>query len=206
MRDSFERVNQGKNMYAVIKTGGKQYKVAAGDYLKVEKLDGDIGSKVVIDKILMLADGNDVTIGSPLVAGAKVNATVLSHGKGDKVMIFKFHRGKHYRKTQGHAQSFTEIKIDDINGKGAAKAEAKNPAAANPAAAKKAAAAKPAAKKPAAAKPAAKAKQADQQRADNKHTPLTGIPVAQKDIFCTDGIKTSCGSKMLDNFIALTGP
>ncbi len=157
MRDSFERVNQGKNMYAVIKTGGKQYKVAAGDYLKVEKLDGDVGSKVVIDKVLMLADGDDVTIGSPLVAGAKVNATVLSHGKGDKVMIFKFNRRKHYRKTQGHRQSFTEIKIEDINGKGAAKAAAK------PAAAKKATAAKPAAekktaaaKKPAAKKPAAK--------------------------------------------------
>ncbi|MCH9799744.1 MAG: 50S ribosomal protein L21 [Betaproteobacteria bacterium] len=133
-------------MYAVIKTGGKQYKVAAGDYLKVEKLDGDVGSKVVIDKILMVADGENVTIGSPLVAGAKVNATVLSHGKGDKVMIFKFHRRKHYRKTQGHRQSYTEIQIDDINGKSAAKAEAK------PAAAKEAVAKKPAAKKAAATK------------------------------------------------------
>lgn len=133
-------------MYAVIKTGGKQYKVAAGDYLKVEKLDGDVGSKFVIDKILMVADGDDVTIGSPLVAGAKVNATVLSHGKGDKVMIFKFHRRKHYRKTQGHRQSYTEIQIDDINGKSAAKAEAK------PAAAKEAVAKKPAAKKAAAPK------------------------------------------------------
>jgi large subunit ribosomal protein L21 len=133
-------------MYAVIKTGGKQYKVAAGDYLKVEKLDGDVGSKVVIDKILMVADGDNVTIGSPLVAGAKVNATVLSHGKGDKVMIFKFHRRKHYRKTQGHRQSYTEIQIDDINGKGAAKAEAK------PAAAKEAVAKKPVAKKAAATK------------------------------------------------------
>lgn len=148
-------------MYAVIKTGGKQYKVAAGDYLKVEKLDGDVGSKVVIDKILMLADGDNVTIGSPLVTGAKINATVLSHGKGDKVMIFKFHRRKHYRKTQGHRQSYTEIQIDDINGKGAAQAEAK------PTAAKKEAAAKPAtktaaAKKPAAKKPAAtKAKSAE---------------------------------------------
>lgn len=156
MRDSFERVNQGKNMYAVIKTGGKQYKVAAGDYLKVEKLDGDVGSKVVIDKVLMLADGDDVTIGAPLVAGAKVNATVLSHGKGDKVRIFKFNRRKHYRKTQGHRQSFTEIKIEDINGKSAAKAE-------KPVAEKKAAAAKPAAKT-AAKKPAAtKAKSADKE-------------------------------------------
>jgi large subunit ribosomal protein L21 len=167
MRDSFERVNQGKNMYAVIKTGGKQYKVAAGDYLKVEKLDGDVGSKVVIDKILMVADGDEVTIGSPLVAGAKVNATVLSHGKGDKVMIFKFHRRKHYRKTQGHRQSYTEIQIDDINGKGAAKAEAKSTAEAKPAADKKTATAakKPAAAKTAAAKKpaAAKAKQADKE-------------------------------------------
>ncbi|QVL46037.1 MAG: 50S ribosomal protein L21 [Methylophilaceae bacterium] len=144
-------------MYAVIKTGGKQYKVAAGDYLKVEKLDGDVGSKVVIDKILMVADGDNVTIGSPLVAGAKVNATVLSHGKGDKVMIFKFHRRKHYRKTQGHRQSYTEIQIDDINGKGTVKAAAK------PAAAKATVAEKPvAAKKPAAKKAAAtKAKSAE---------------------------------------------
>lgn len=140
-------------MYAVIKTGGKQYKVSAGDYLKVEKLDGDVGSKVVIDKILMVADGDDVTIGSPLVAGAKVNATVLSHGKGDKVMIFKFHRRKHYRKTQGHRQSYTEIQIDDINGKGAAKAEAK------PASKKVTAAKKPVAKKTA----ATKAKSADKE-------------------------------------------
>ncbi len=161
MRDSFERVNQGKNMYAVIKTGGKQYKVAAGDYLKVEKLEGEVGSQVVIDKILMLADGDEVTIGSPLVAGAKVNATVLSHGKADKVMIFKFHRRKHYRKTQGHRQSFTEIQIDDINGKGAAKAEDKPKVAK----AKPTAEAKPAAvKKPAATKkPAAKAKQVDKE-------------------------------------------
>lgn len=149
-------------MYAVIKTGGKQYKVAAGDYLKVEKLDGDVGSKVVIDKILMVADGDNVTIGSPLVAGAKVNATVLSHGKGDKVMIFKFHRRKHYRKTQGHRQSYTEIQIDDINGKGAVKAAAKATEA-KPAVAKKVAAEKPvAAKNPAAKKAAAtKAKSAE---------------------------------------------
>jgi len=106
-------------MYAVIKTGGKQYKVTAGDKLKVEKLAGEVGSKVVLDKILMLADGDAITIGSPLVAGAKVNATVVSHGRGDKVMIFKFRRRKHYRKTQGHRQSYTEILIEDVNGKGA---------------------------------------------------------------------------------------
>jgi large subunit ribosomal protein L21 len=135
-------------MYAVIKTGGKQYKVAAGDKLKVEKLAGEVGSKVVLDKILMLADGDAITIGSPLVAGAKVNATVVSHGRGDKVMIFKFRRRKHYRKTQGHRQSYTEIIIDDVNGKGAA---------AKPAAVKAEAAAKPAADKAVAKKaPAAK--------------------------------------------------
>jgi large subunit ribosomal protein L21 len=128
-------------MYAVIKTGGKQYKVAAGDKLKVEKLDGDVGSKVVIDKILMLADGDAVTIGSPLVAGAKVNATVVSHGRGDKVMIFKFRRRKHYRKTQGHRQSYTEILISDINGKGAKEA-APAAKAEKPAVEKKAPAAK----------------------------------------------------------------
>lgn len=104
-------------MYAVIKTGGKQYKVAAGDKLKVEKLVGDVGSKVVIDKVLLIADGETTTIGAPLVAGAKVNATVVSHGRADKVMIFKFRRRKHYRKTQGHRQSFTEIQIDTIAAK-----------------------------------------------------------------------------------------
>ncbi|MDX1915271.1 MAG: 50S ribosomal protein L21 [Methylophilus sp.] len=104
-------------MYAVIKTGGKQYKVAAGDKLKVEKLAGDVGSKVVIDKVLLIADGEKTTIGAPLVAGATVNATVVSHGRADKVMIFKFRRRKHYRKTQGHRQSFTEIQIDAIAAK-----------------------------------------------------------------------------------------
>ncbi len=104
-------------MYAVIKTGGKQYKVAAGDKVKVEKLTGDVGSKVVIDKVLLIADGETTTIGAPLVAGAKVNATVVSHGRGDKVMIFKMRRRKHYRKTQGHRQSYTEIQIDTISAK-----------------------------------------------------------------------------------------
>lgn len=104
-------------MYAVIKTGGKQYKVAAGDKVKVEKLTGDVGSTVVIDKVLLIADGETTTIGAPLVAGAKVNATVVSHGRNDKVMIFKMRRRKHYRKTQGHRQSYTEIQIDTISAK-----------------------------------------------------------------------------------------
>jgi large subunit ribosomal protein L21 len=131
-------------MYAVIKTGGKQYKVAAGEKLKIEKLAGDVGSKVVIDKVLMINDGENTTIGAPLIAGATVNATVLSHGRADKVMIFKFRRRKHYRKTQGHRQSFTEILINDVNGIGAV--------AAKPAAATKPAAAPKPAKAPAAKK------------------------------------------------------
>ena len=125
-------------MYAVIKTGGKQYKVEAGATLKVEKLLGDVGSKVVIDKVLMINDGDNTTIGAPLVAGATVSATVLSHGRADKVMIFKFRRRKHYRKTQGHRQSFTEIQIGEILAAGTASS---NSAAAKPAKAKTAKAA-----------------------------------------------------------------
>ena len=102
-------------MYAVIKTGGKQYRVVAGERLKVEKLVAEVGNVVTLDKILMIADGDAITIGSPLIAGATINATVLSHGRGDKVMIFKFRRRKHYRKTQGHRQSYTEIQIGDIS-------------------------------------------------------------------------------------------
>ena len=104
-------------MYAVIKTGGKQYRVVAGERLKVEKLVAEVGNVVTLDKILMIADGDAITIGSPLIAGATINATVLSHGRGDKVMIFKFRRRKHYRKTQGHRQSYTEIQIGDISAK-----------------------------------------------------------------------------------------
>lgn len=102
-------------MYAVIKTGGKQYRVVSGEKIKVEKLVGDVGTKVTLDQILMLADGDKVTIGSPIVKGASIQATVLSHGRGDKVMIFKFRRRKHYRKTQGHRQSYTEIQIGAIS-------------------------------------------------------------------------------------------
>jgi large subunit ribosomal protein L21 len=146
-------------MYAVIRTGGKQYRVIPGEKLKVEKLSGEVGSDITIDKVLMIADGDDVTIGAPLIAGATVPATVISHGRGDKVMIFKFRRRKHYRKTQGHRQSYTEIQIGDFGGKVASKPakaakteeavavkEAKPAkAAAKPAKAEKAA--KPAAKK-----------------------------------------------------------
>ena len=101
-------------MYAVIKTGGKQFKVSEGDTLKVEKLGAEIGKTFNVNTVLTLVDGEKVTIGSPLVTGASVSATVLSHGRGDKVKIFKMNRRKGYRKSQGHRQSYTEIKIDKI--------------------------------------------------------------------------------------------
>ncbi|NTV96750.1 MAG: 50S ribosomal protein L21, partial [Thiobacillus sp.] len=102
-------------MYAVIRTGGKQYKVAAGGKLKVESLPAEVGSEIEINDVLMVADGDNIRIGAPVVAGASVKATVLAHGRGDKVMIFKMRRRKHYRKTQGHRQNYTEIRIDGIS-------------------------------------------------------------------------------------------
>jgi large subunit ribosomal protein L21 len=127
-------------MYAVIKTGGKQYRVVAGEKIKVEKLDGEVGSKVVIDQVLMLADGDNVTIGAPVVKGASVSATVVAQGRADKVMIFKFRRRKHYRKTQGHRQDYTEIEIQGIAAKEAK--EVKAAPAKEPVVAKEAAVAK----------------------------------------------------------------
>jgi large subunit ribosomal protein L21 len=101
-------------MYALIKTGGKQFKVSEGQLLKVEKLSAEGGKPYSIDNVLSVIDGEKVTIGTPLVKGAVVNTTVVSHGRGDKVKIFKMNRRKHYKKSQGHRQSFTEIKIDKI--------------------------------------------------------------------------------------------
>ena len=101
-------------MYAVIKTGGKQYKVVAGEKLKVEQIPADIDSQIVLDQVLMVADGEDIVLGTPVVAGATVKATVVSHGRGEKVRIFKMRRRKHYQKRQGHRQNFTELRIDAI--------------------------------------------------------------------------------------------
>ena len=102
-------------MYAVIRTGGKKYKVAAGGKLKVESLPAEVGSEIEIKDVLMVADGDNIKVGTPVLDGASVKATVLSHGRGEKVMIFKMRRRKHYRKTQGHRQNFTEIRIDGIS-------------------------------------------------------------------------------------------
>ncbi|MGZ5094785.1 MAG: 50S ribosomal protein L21 [Burkholderiales bacterium] len=103
-------------MYAVVKTGGKQYRVTAGEKLKIEQLAADIGAEVVLDQVLFVANGEDVTMGTPLISGAAVTAKVVAHGRGDKVRIFKMRRRKHYRKSQGHRQNYTEIEILGITG------------------------------------------------------------------------------------------
>ena len=102
-------------MYAVIKTGGKQYRVTSGERLKIELLPAAVGAQIDIDQVLVVADGDTVTFGRPLVAGAKVTATVLAHGRHDKVKIFKMRRRKHYQKHQGHRQHYTEVRIDAIS-------------------------------------------------------------------------------------------
>ena len=103
------------NMYAVIKTGGKQYRIQVGEKLKVEQLQVENGSELVIDQVLMVADGDKVSVGTPLVSGAKVSATVLGQGRHDKIRIFKMRRRKHYQKHQGHRQNYTEIQITGIS-------------------------------------------------------------------------------------------
>ncbi|HTT39470.1 MAG TPA: 50S ribosomal protein L21 [Burkholderiales bacterium] len=101
-------------MYAVIKTGGKQYKVSAGEKLRIESVPADVGAEITLDQVLLVADGDNVTMGTPLVSGAAVKAKVLSHGRGEKIKIFKLRRRKHYRKTLGHRQNYTEIQISGI--------------------------------------------------------------------------------------------
>ena len=103
-------------MYAVIRSGGKQYKVAPGEKLKVEQLAADVGAEVVLDQVLMVGEGDSIRVGQPIVAGATVKATVVGHGRGDKVTIFKMRRRKHYQKHQGHRQNYTELKIESIVG------------------------------------------------------------------------------------------
>lgn len=102
-------------MYAVIKTGGKQYRVAAGEKLKIEQIPAEVGTEIKLDQILMVGEGDSVKIGTPLVTGASVQATVLSQGRHPKIKIFKMRRRKHYQKHQGHRQNFTEIRIDGIS-------------------------------------------------------------------------------------------
>lgn len=103
-------------MYAVIVTGGKQYRVAEGDVIRVEKLPVEAGQSIELDKVLMIANGEEFKIGAPYVDGGKVNAAVESHGRGAKIKIVKFRRRKHSRKQMGHRQSYTELKITGIAG------------------------------------------------------------------------------------------
>ena len=103
------------DMYAVIKTGGKQYRVVAGEKIRVEQILAEIGSEIEIDQVLMVSDGDKTSMGRPLVDGATVKATVLGQGRHDKVRIFKMRRRKHYQKHQGHRQNYTEIQITDIS-------------------------------------------------------------------------------------------
>jgi large subunit ribosomal protein L21 len=102
-------------MYAVVKTGGKQYRVSAGEKLRIERLAADVGQEIVLDQVLLVADGEALRMGAPLVSGAKVKAKVLNHGRGEKIRIFKLNRRKHYRKSQGHRQNYTEIEILGIS-------------------------------------------------------------------------------------------
>ncbi|UCH41874.1 MAG: 50S ribosomal protein L21 [Gammaproteobacteria bacterium] len=101
-------------MYAVIATGGKQYKVTKGETLRVEKISGDEGSTVKLDQVLMVADGDKVSVGTPVLDKATVTAKIKAHGRGDKVEIIKFRRRKHSRSQMGHRQSYTEIEVTDI--------------------------------------------------------------------------------------------
>ncbi len=102
-------------MYAVIVTGGKQYRVARGDTLRVEKLDAEEGGSIDFDKVLMVADGDDIKVGAPYLDGGKVSALVKAHGRGKKVEILKFRRRKHHMKRQGHRQAYTEVEITGIS-------------------------------------------------------------------------------------------
>ena len=101
-------------MYAVIKTGGKQYRVIAGQKLKIEQIAADIGQQITLNEVLAVGSGESLVVGTPLVSGASVVVSVVSQGRHDKVRIFKMRRRKHYQKRQGHRQNFTEIRIDAI--------------------------------------------------------------------------------------------
>lgn len=103
-----------QEMYAIIETGGKQYRVAEGDYVRIEKLECDAGNSVVFDNVLFVSDDNGVKVGTPFIDGATVEGTVVEHGKGKKILVFKYKAKKNYRKRQGHRQPFTKVKISAI--------------------------------------------------------------------------------------------
>jgi large subunit ribosomal protein L21 len=102
-------------MYAVVRTGGKQYRLGVGDNVKVEKLPDEVGNIVELSQILMVSDGGEVKVGTPLVTGASVKAEIVGHGRNKKITVFKMKRRKKYRRTQGHRQAFTQLKVTEIN-------------------------------------------------------------------------------------------
>tara|TARA_B100000446_G_scaffold166290_1_gene169362 strand:- start:3185 stop:3496 length:312 start_codon:yes stop_codon:yes gene_type:complete len=102
-------------MYAVVRTGGKQYRLGVGDNVKVEKLPDEVGNIVELSQILMVSDGGEVKVGTPLVTGASVKAEIVGHGRNKKIRVFKMKRRKQYRRTQGHRQAFTQLKVTEIN-------------------------------------------------------------------------------------------
>ena len=101
-------------MYAVFQSGGKQHRVSEGQVVRLEKIEVETGAEVVFDKVLMVANGEDIKVGAPFVEGATIKAEIVEHGRGDKIKIVKFRRRKHYRKQQGHRQWFTDVKITAI--------------------------------------------------------------------------------------------
>lgn len=162
-------------MYAVIETGGKQYRVQEGDVITIEKLKVSAGDDIAFDRVLVLNDGEKVQVGSPIIESAKVFGTVVENGKGQKVIIYKYKSKKDYRKKQGHRQPYTMVKIESLSadGKPASKKVVEKPAAENsapeaPAVEKPAAEKAPAAKKPAAKKPAAEKAPAEKKPAAKK--------------------------------------
>jgi len=168
-------------MYAVVETGGKQYRVAVGDKLMVEKLDVEEGANIELDRVLMVCNEGDVEVGTPVLDGTAVAAKVLKQGRGEKIKVFKFKRRKKYRKTQGHRQAFTQLEILSIGGATSAAEGSKTAAeSAKPAAKKAKAEAKPAAEEKAAPKKAAAKKAATE---GDKLTEINGIgPVIEQKL------------------------
>lgn len=113
---AFFQVDRGRSMYAVIRTGGKQYRVSTGEKLKIEKLPSDVGKELVLDEVLLVGEGQAIKVGTPVVKGASVKAKIVSHGLGEKVMTFKMRRRKNSKRHRGHRQGYTEIEIMGITG------------------------------------------------------------------------------------------
>lgn len=178
-------------MYAVIKTGGKQYRVSPGDKLKVETIDAEVGASFDFDTVLMISDGDELTVGAPTIASAKVTAEVVAHGRGKKVEIIKFRRRKHHQKRTGHRQNFTQVEIQSINGKGAVAKKKAAPAKKAKAADSDSDAKKAAPKKEAAAKkPAAKKAAPKKATGADDLTKIEGVGPKAAEALAAAGLAT----------------